>query len=402
MTDLVLWETDDALSEPHLAENLGHHNLSDYAEGFGFTPADTDGNGQYDETDIAPGKAYIKYTDADGLTQQKMGKRDTTTTLSLTEGSVNYIYFSIDNSDGANDSIVFTAKTSQSEPSDPFGDGRAAISLYLGSIDATGNSASGTRVNTDPDIEAESLFLSTNDRYLTGVNTSGVEGKLLGLTQYDNVQIGDPNGNTAWMRFLTSGTEAGYIDHNQNWIHNTNDITEVGALKFGSSDDRVIYRGGSGIFNVRAYGEAASIINLWAPPEPQGGKESTLALVVGDNNDYVYDLYNNSGYTTGTRDAQFGVSFKHQDDATSKPFVFDYDNSALGGSSYVERMKIIPQGEFQVLNSDLRVSDGDAMLSSTGELQWPDQGGGQKPGIYVDANGEVIARDDAGNTSQLT
>jgi hypothetical protein len=40
-------------------------------------------------------------------------------------------------------------------------------------------------------------------------------------------------------------------------------------------------------------------------------------------------------------------------------------------------------------------------VSNTG-VQFPDQGGGTQPAVFVDNAGEVVARDDDGNTTQLT
>jgi len=133
-------------------------------------------------------------------------------------------------------------------------------------------------------------------------------------------------------------------------------VQQVSALQFGANNNRSIYPAGSGLTIHRSYGEAATLAKIWSPPEAQGGKEATMALVQGDDDDYVYDVYNNAGYTSGTRAAQWGMSLKYQAGATAIPYVFDFDKSALGGSSYVERLKIVPDGPTEILNSPLELN----------------------------------------------
>lgn len=136
----------------------------------------------------------------------------------------------------------------------------------------------------------------------------------------------------------------------------TNNLDRVGGLRLRDLSDRVIYGAGSGVFIQRSYGEDATITKHWSPPESQGGKESTLALVVGDDDDYVYDVYNNTLYSSGTtRGGQWGLSLKQQGRSTPAPFVIDFDNSALGGNSYQERVVLTPQGELALKNGAINI-----------------------------------------------
>jgi hypothetical protein len=55
-------------------------------------------------------------------------------------------------------------------------------------------------------------------------------------------------------------------------------------------------------------------------------------------------------------------------------------------------------GTFQLTRSYLDM----ASSGAAGRIEWPGQGGGTTPAIYIDTNGEVIARNDDGTTTQLT
>lgn len=200
---------------------------------------------------------------------------------------------------------------------------------------------------------------------------------------------------------------------------NDNSIDNLNALEFqtGGVTPRAMYAGSSGLFVKRSYGEAATLTKQWSPPESQGGKESTLALVVGDDDAYVYDVYNNSGYSSGDRAARWGVSLKHQNSASARPYIIDFDNSALGGNSHVPRLAINPQGDFEHRNGPVNFNENPAYglrevgpnpsASDLNLREWAFttdvDGNGNAAWLYKDSTGTLNIHDsDAGNGKNVT
>lgn len=247
------------------------------------------------------------------------------------------------------------------------------------------------------DAEDGDVWLVTDLANDAGVMTKVVSGS------WEIAGIGDASNRVPVYASSVDADEARINTLGQTLDVDTNDLTSIGALKLRSSSDRVIYGVGSGLFVKRSYGEAATITKQWSPPESQGGKESTYALVVGDDDDYVFDIYNNSGYTSGPRAAQWGVSLKHQADATQTPFVIDFDNAVFGESGNTRRFVINPLGELELKNGPINITSNPiyglrevGSQPTTGDLssqEWAfttdRDGGGTAAWLFKDSSGTV-------------
>lgn len=234
----------------------------------------------------------------------------------------------------------------------------------LDEIDLYRDPDSGKLVGRDPDtgdtfpipIESTKQDEIQIDEKATMSKDDGTVGD---LAQYDGsggIEIGDSTGVNKEMKFYIEGLLAGlftqdtnsdtYLDLNQN------EIRSLGAIKFRSNNDRVMYGANSGLTILRSFGTDATILDVRSPPN---GSESTLALVQGD---YVHDIYNNTGYTTGNRANQLGISLKSNDGKSPAPFVIDFDDNG----SYVPRFKLNPSGSTEIKNGDVELDQGDGLI----------------------------------------
>ncbi len=315
----------DAANFASLADQLGEY----VASGFTFTYDAT-----AEDVAVSAGKAFLRDTTATAA--QSLAERDqgvkyvveasARSNISLSSSTVNHLFLSIDLS--TDDSVTVSTNTTDTLP--------AAPSLKLGTVDTTDGTT--TLVNRGPDVGSSGGSDPTDLSGGVGIGPASItDGDTLSLELNQLFQY-DANDN------LTSN----FTDINMK----DNGFTNVNSLQFetGGISPRVMYGGSSGLFVKRAFGTAATLTKQWSPPESQGGKESTLALVVGDDDAYVYDIYNNAGYEAGGRAARWGVSLKHQNSADPRPYIIDFDNGAIGGASNVPRVAINPMGPFEHRN----------------------------------------------------
>jgi len=218
-------------------------------------------------------------------------------------------------------------------------------------IPGTGLVINDFRIRDDNNVNILELDKAENEWIIEGADLNLSGNQLMDVGGLEDCSsgealLGDGSCAPTQPQNLSEVLEAGNAA-NQSIEMDGNDINSANSISFRDSGDRVFYGGSAGLLVERSYGEDATLHKVWSPPESQGGKEATTAMVVGDNDEYVYDVYNNAGYDSGDRASQWGISLKYQNGAESIPFVFDFDKSSLGGGSNVERLRMTPDGPLE-------------------------------------------------------
>lgn len=136
----VQWETDDNLDESNLARALAQANATDYVErGFGFSV-----DFGVPEVTIGTSSTRGNYAVIQEDKQAWLVFTDSTTTVSLDDGTTNHLFLAYDKS---NDQPYFHQDTADSAPSDP--------SVKIGTVDTSADTS--TELNREPDVNARTL-----------------------------------------------------------------------------------------------------------------------------------------------------------------------------------------------------------------------------------------------------
>lgn len=101
------------------------------------------------------------------------------------------------------------------------------------------------------------------------------------------------------------------------------------------------------LLNIRRYGANHTLINVMSPPQTAwgGAKETTLALVRGDNNEYFMDIYNmdygNSpvGNFLDYGNPEMGIRIQKRGSGSYTPFYIEYGD----GTNVIKALEITPR-----------------------------------------------------------
>ncbi|WP_143310073.1 hypothetical protein [Chitinophaga vietnamensis] len=104
----------------------------------------------------------------------------------------------------------------------------------------------------------------------------------------------------------------------------TNDVYEVNNYN-GTASSLLFNYGNSGIPYYRRDGHDFTIMKIWSPRASKNAYEATLALVNGDNEEEIMDLYNMSY----PQNHSFGIRLQKRYSAQYKPFFFEYSDGQV-------------------------------------------------------------------------
>jgi hypothetical protein len=102
------------------------------------------------------------------------------------------------------------------------------------------------------------------------------------------------------------------------------DVYEVNNYA-GTSSSLLFNYGNSGIPYYRRDGHDFTIMKIWSPKASKNAYEATLALVNGDNEEEIMDIYNMSY----PQNHSFGIRLQKRYSAQYKPFFFEYSDGVV-------------------------------------------------------------------------
>ncbi|NLR78305.1 hypothetical protein [Chitinophaga eiseniae] len=102
------------------------------------------------------------------------------------------------------------------------------------------------------------------------------------------------------------------------------DVYEVDNYA-GTSSSLLFNYGNSGIPYFRRDGHDFTIMKIWSPRANKNAYEATLALVNGDNEEEIMDIYNMSY----PQNHSFGIRLQKRYSAQYKPFFFEYSDGTV-------------------------------------------------------------------------